>query len=288
MGYAFSYGVQHQRIKNYTDDPTSHDLRSSSFIPLVNKSYVDFRDNWTSLGRSNQVYIYEALSLFDDRLMLSGSLSQNRYFASVYNNLFDTWSQDRIETTVPSGGIVYKITPEVLVFYGFSKQETLGAGSPIIGLPTHTIPARQHEGGVRVRLFDGRLYATVTYFDILQSNLYEQDLRNFMTPRPVPPYPPVLVSRTSKGFEFELAWSPTKNFSLIGSYTGFESRDQDNMRYVNVEEKTGGAWGGYTFSETGPLGGLQVGVGVAYVGERSGATEGVWTEPPPGFTPVRV
>jgi len=288
MGYAFSYSTQHQRIKNYTDDPTFHDLRSSSFTPPANKTYVDFRDNWTSLARSNQVYIYQVLSLFDDRLVLSGSLSQNRYFSSVHDNLLDTWSQDRAEATVPAGGIVYKITPDVSLYYGFSKSEILGQALPTVSIPPHTVPARQHEGGVRVRLFDGRLYATLAYFDILQSNLYEQDLRNFMLPRPVPPYPPLLVSRTSKGFEFELAWSPTKNFSLIGSYTDFESRDQNNMRYVSVAEKTGGVWGSYTFSEAGALSGLQIGIGAAYVGERPGPTGGVWTEPPAGFTPVRV
>jgi len=289
VGYAFSYSTQHQKIKNYTADPTFHDLRSSNFIPPPNKTYVpDFRDDWISRGRSNQAYIYEVLSLFDGRLVLSGSLSQNRYSSEFNNQILSRRTQSRAEATLPSGGIVYKITPGVSLYYGYTKQELDGGEDPDAGIPKYTVPSRQNEGGVRVRLFDGRLYATVTYFDILQSNLYEQDLRNFMTPRPVPPYPSVRVNRTSKGFEFELAWSPTKNFSLIGSYTDFKGRDQDNIGFVNVAEETGGAWGSYSFSETGPLSGLQVGIGVAYVGERPGPTGGVWTEPPQGFTPVRV
>jgi len=286
MGYAFNYSTQHQRIKNYTTDPTFYDLRNN-FTPPSYTYEPNWRDNWSSLARSNQIYIYEVLSLFDDRLVLSGSLSQNRYFSSVHNNLSDSWSQDRAEATLPSGGIVYKVTPEVSLYYGFSKQELLGQASPTINVPPHTIPSRQHEGGVRVRLFDGRLYATLAYFDILQEGLYEQDFRNFVTPRPVPPYPPFLVSRTSKGFEFELAWSPTKNFSLIGSYTDFENRDQDNMRYGSVAEKTGAVWASYIFSETGPLRGLQVGIGATYVGERPSDSGGSWVELPPN-PPVRV
>jgi len=88
--------------------------------------------------------------------------------------------------------------------------------------------------------------------------------------------------------EFEFTWAPTKNFSVVGSYTDLENRDQDNMRHANVPETTAAIWGSYTFSETGPLRGLTVGIGANYSGDRPGETNGVWTEPPPGFEPVRV
>jgi len=59
------------------------------------------------------------------------------------------------------------------------------------------------------------------------------------------------------------------------------------MPYHNVAEKTAAVWGSYTFSETGPLRGLSVGVGVYYAGERPSTTYGPYTSPPPGFMPVR-
>jgi len=286
-GYAINYWSQHQRIKNYVDDPTFYDL-TNNFTPPPYTLVDDWRDNTSARRRSHQIYIYEVLNLFNDRLVLSGSLSQNRYFGETNNNLTGTRTQDKGEATLPSGGIVYKITPEVSVYYGFSKQELLGGADEANGVPPHTVPSRQHEGGVRVKLFDGKFYVTLAYFDILQENLYEQNFANYVQPRPVPPLPPVLAERTSKGFEFELTWAPTKNFSLVGSYTDYESRDRDNIRYTNAPEKMAAIWASYTFSETGPMRGLQVGVGASYVGERPSDTVGQYTSPPTGFTPVRI
>jgi len=285
-GWAINYASQHQRIKNYVADPTEYDFRNN-YTPPPYTLDPNWRDNGSSRNRSNQVYIHEVISLFEDRLVLNGSLSQNRYFNDSKNNLNGDRLQDRAEVTLPSGGIVYKIVPDVSLYYGFTKQELPGGpGDPANGIPPYTVPSRQHEGGIRVRLFDGKLYATIAYFDILQENLWQQDYRNYITPRPVPPYPAVNSNRTSKGFEFEFTWAPSKNLSVIGSYTDFKNRDADNMRFSGASEKMAAIWGSYSF-DTGPLRGLQVGLGAVYTGEAPNIV-GFYTEPLPGFTPVRV
>jgi len=271
-----NYKSEHFRIKNYIADPTFYDFRNN-FTPPDYTIDPNWRDNFDNRNRSNQVYIYEVLSLFDERLVLSGSLSQNRYSSSGHNHLSNGRTQDKAEATLPSGGGVYKITPEVSLYYGFSKQEILGSAVPSILVPPHTVPSRQHEGGGRVKLFAGRLYVTLAYFDILQEGIWEQDFRNYSPPRPDPPYPSELSDRTSKGYEVEFAWSPTKAFSVIGSYTDYENRDQDNMRYTNVPEKMAAIWGSYTFGQNGPLRGLCVGIGATYTGERPGDVGGTWT-----------
>jgi len=287
MGYAFNYSSQHQRIKDYVSDPKLYDFADPNYTPPAYTLMPNWRNNWSSRNRSNQVYIYEVLSLFEERLVISGSLSQNRYVGSVQNNLTSGRSEDKAEATLPSGGFVYKLTPGISIFYGFSKQEILGTEDMTVDIPPHTVPSRQHEGGVRVRLFDGRLYATLSYFDILQEGLWSQDPRNFVTPRPTPPWPSSSSDRTSKGFEFELAWSPTKNISIIGSYTDFKSRDADNM-HNGGPDKLAALWGSYTF-DTGPLRGLRVGIGGAYTGEAP-VIPGLYTAPPSGsgYDPVRV
>jgi len=286
-GFAINYSSQHQRIKNYTADPTFYDL-TTNYTPPDYTLEPNWRDNWSSRGRSHQIYIAEVLSLFEDRLVLSGSLSQNRYFSDFNNNLTPDRGQSRAEATLPSGGVVYKITPGVSLYYGYSKQELDGGEDPDAGIPKHTVPSTQHEGGLRLKLFDGKLYATFAYFDILQENLVTQNFANYVQPRPVPPLPNVMNDRTSKGFEFEFAWAPTKNFSVIGSYTDFKNRDGDDQGYTNVAEEMAAIWGQYTFSE-GPLRGLSIGLGANYVGERPGdLSGGVFTSPPSGFEPVRI
>jgi len=123
-------------------------------------------------------------------------------------------------------------------------------------------PSRQHEGGLRLRLFDGRLYTIFTYFDIKQDGLWEENTANWIDPT-APKQPGIRTNRTAKGFEFEFAWSPTKNISPIGSYTELKNRDQGNRRYSHVSERMAGIWGSYSFSETGSLRGLSFGLGAS-------------------------
>jgi len=287
-GYAFSYISQHFRQRNYVDDGIYHDL-SNNYTPSTYAfdPNIPWHFNSSDRYRSSQLYIYEVINLFEDRLVLSGSLSQNRYASNTHNNQTGTRPDNRAEATLPSAGFVYKITPGVSVFYGYSKQEVLGQADPGSAIPAHTRPGRQHEGGLRLRLFDGRLYATATYFDILQENLWQQDPENYKIPIPFPLKPAISTNQTSKGVEFELAWSPNEAFSLIGSYTNFKFRDDDNMRSPNVAEESAAIWASYTFTQ-GPLSGLRVGLGANYVGERPGDSEGRWTSPPLGYDPVRV
>jgi len=268
-GYAFNYGSTHFRQRNMDPIGGYYDFQNNYVPPTytITTENVPWTFNSSNGTRSNQAYIYEVLSLFEDKLILSGSLSQNRYVSHSHNNITGARGQEKKEVTLPSGGFVYKITPEVSVFYGFSKQAILGQANATRGIPAHTQEGRQHEGGVRVRLFDGRLYATLSYFDILQENIWTENPKNYVPPIPSTPHPAINSNKTSKGVEFEIAWSPTQNFSLIGSFTDYELRDQQNVRDVNVAEKMAAVWASYTFSD-GPLSGLRVGLGANYVGER--------------------
>jgi len=299
MGYAINYGSGSSRGASYVPDPTYYDFTDPNFTSPSYTLEPDLNSSSSSWSRSHQLYLYQVFHLFEDRLVLSGGLTRFRYGGSGRDN-FDpegknqpprdpTWpAEKRPESLLPSAGVVYKITPTVSLYYGFTKQELPGTSDPKQNIPPHSVPSTQHEGGVRVRLFDGKLYATLAYFDIVQENLYTSDWRNFMTPKPDPEWPAILANRTAKGVEFEFTWAPTKNLSVVGSYTDLENRDQENMRHSNVPETTAAIWGSYTFPETGPLRGLSAGIGATYVGDRPGETNGVWTEPPPGFEPVRV
>jgi len=298
VGYAINYHSDEWNNKNFEPISGLYDFRNN-YTPPPHQSKAEWdishSSSWT---RSHQIYLYQVVHLFEDRLVLSGSLTRFRYGGEGRNNLnpnavppprpADWPSPKRPESLLPSVGVVYKIVPSVSLYYGFTKQELPGFESVNEGIPPHSVPSTQHEVGVRVRLFDGKLYATVAYFDILQDNLYTGDWRNYMIPRPDPEYPAVLADRTAKGVEFEFTWELTKNLSIVGNYTDFKNRDQDDMPYFNVAEKTAAVWGSYTFSETGPMRGLSVGIGVHYSGERPSVTYGQYTEPPAGFTPVRI
>jgi len=282
-GWAISYNGDDWRPVGFVPDSIEYDLSVPYTPPPTYTLQPDFYFHSSGWGRTNQVYLYEVVNLLDERLALSGGLSQNRYFGGNVDNFTLYRNTDKGEALLPSGGVVYKITPDVSVYYGFTKQELLVGGNEFGGIPPHTIPTRQHEGGVRLRLFDGKLYATLAYFDLLQSRIYESASTNSVIPPPMPPDPPVLTSINIKGTEFELTWSPTKNFSIIGSYTDFDRTDSDGN--VTLRTQIASAWGSYTF-DTGPFRGLRVGIGAVYTGEAPNIV-GRYTQPPAGQTPVR-
>jgi len=268
VGYAINYSSELNRGKNYIPS-APHNFKDPNYTPPLGALDTKWAYHNVLRDRSYQVYLNQVVNLFDDRLVLSGSLSQNRYASDNKDNLSTTYAPEKAEVTLASGGIVYKLTPAVSLYYGYSEQEILGAAEPFDLVPSHTRPTRQHEVGLRLKLFDGRLYTTFTYFDILQENIWKGETANLLDPD-APKLPPLLTDRTSKGFEFEFAWSPTKNLSVIGSFTDFESRDNENIRYANIAERT------------------SFGLGANYVGERAGDTQGSYTTPPPGFQRVRV
>jgi len=256
----------------YVEDPTLYDFTDPNYTPPdIEFDYTNLIGDWYSNHQhSSHAFVYEVLKLFDDRLVINGGLSVRR------------------SSKLPSGGVVYKIIPQIALYYGYSKMEVMGAEDPNNGVPRHVQHTEQYEGGVRFRLFDGRLFATFAHFEITQDNIYSEDSRNYITPTPNPRYPHQRSERTSRGFEFELSWSPTKNISVIGSYTDFKNRDGDNRVATYAAEKMAALWGSYTFPETGPLGGLSVGIGASYTGERPSESLGSYTRPPPGFDPVPV
>jgi len=284
-GYSIQQRTSHTKSRPFVSDPTEYDLTDPNFsYPgyTINQGSLRWTTTWE---RSQQVYLYQLLHLFEDRLVLSGSVSKNWYYGGRLNRLTSVRSSDRWKSTLPSAGFVYKFTPGISVFYGYSKQETLGTANPSRGVPTHVRPSDQNEGGIRLRLFDGKLYTTLSYFDILQDNVYTQNPLNFVNPPPVPAWPSIRSTRTSKGVEFEVSWSPNKNFSMFGSYTDFKSRDSDGMP-AGVAENIAAIWASYTF-DTGPLKKLQIGLGAVYTGEVA-AVQSDFTTPPPGYTPVRI
>jgi len=256
----------------YVADPTLYDFTDPNYTPPdIEFDYTNLIGDWYSNHQhSSHAFVYEVLKLFDDRLVLNGGLSVRR------------------SSKLPSGGVVYKVIPQIALYYGYSKMEVMGAEQPNNGVPRHVQHTEQYEGGVRFRLFDGRLFATFAYFDITQDNIYSEDSRNYITPTPNPRYPHQRSERTSRGFEFELSWSPTKNISVVGSFTDFKNRDGENRVSTYASEKMAALWGSYTFPETGSLGGLSVGIGASYAGERPSESLGSYTSPPPGFDPVPV
>lgn len=136
--------------------------------------------------------------------------------------------------------------------------------------------AQQQEFGARLKLGGTGLYLNVSHFDIAQDNVAVTNPANTAVPRPVPLLPPIYSDRKARGWEYELRANPTRNLSILGSYTHFKNRDPNNVRVWGVAERSGSLLASYAFDRKNirVLDGFRVAVGVNYLGNRPG-------DPPP-------
>lgn len=190
-------------------------------------------------------------------------------------------SEDRVS---PRGGILWQPLPE-LSLYG-SYSENFGASNTsTFGIPLPPQTAQQWEVGAKTELFDGRLNASIAYFDLTKQNL------------PISVRPGVTEAageQQSKGIEIDVNGEILPGWSVIAGYawTPFAKTTKDSFdgsqlgkRLHNAPENSGNLWTTYEF-QSGDVQGLKLGAGVRVVGERQiGYNE---TAQAPGYTTVNL
>ena len=244
-------------------------VRSFTLAPLAVSPTVT-ADTY-SINWDEQIYGREQIALFKDRVILSGAIASSQYRQYTSDLFHGTTAQNKVHASLPSGSIVVKPIDEVALFADITKQSQPNGTSPATGTnPTTT--GKQYEFGVRTQLFDKKVYATLTYFNISQNNFSIPNQANAVVPPPAIPFPPIFTNRADKGVEFETTSAITENLSIIGnvSYEHDRTPAPYNQVFRGVADKTAAAFLNYTFDKTGPLTGLAAGIGVDYASKRPG------------------
>ncbi|HEU5080641.1 MAG TPA: TonB-dependent receptor [Opitutaceae bacterium] len=234
-----------------------------------------------SSNRFIQGYVSEMLSLWNDRVVLNGAISKNYYRQRVRNTVLNAFHGVASDAALPSYGVVIKPYKDWFsAYYSYSEQSTSNPPS----LPVNTVPpltsSKQNEFGLRTKLWDNKLYFTISHFDIKQDNFSVPNPANLTTPPPNPLLPALFSDRTAKGWEYELRLNPTPNFSVIANYTNFRNRDPNDVEFRGVAERSGALLASYTFKDEVPmLKGFRAAVGIDYIADRPG-------DAPSGLTPA--
>lgn len=142
--------------------------------------------------------------------------------------------------------------------------------------------ADQWEAGVKTNLLNGRVAATLSYYDINVTNVVRQDpdRANFFVQD---------GENYSRGFEGSVTASPFDGLNLIAGYSYNESEvtKTDNADYLGRRPESAGPknlfniWGSYRV-QSGSLSGLGIGLGGNYVSENmimNRASTGTFTLP---------
>jgi len=243
-------------------------------------SYTDTR--WTrgtlnfynqTSSRFLQAYVSENLALLDNRLILNVAGSKQYYTQHVHNMVSGVERTSSPDTSLPSYGVVIKPWKDMVsLYYGYSEQSSANTPSTTGAFVPPLTSSKQNEYGARFKVWDDKVYFTVSHFDIQQDNFSVPNPGNLTSPPPSPLLPALFSDRKAEGWEYELRANPTKNISIIGNYTHFTNRDPYGVEFRGTAEKSGGVLVSYAFDgeSTPALDGFRAAVGVDYIGDRPG------------------
>lgn len=199
------------------------------------------------------------------KLLVMGSLRVDhyQYYNTVSAGIKQDDAFDQLQLS-PKIGVVYQpVKDKVALFANYVNGFTNLPPSPNdegvlqIWKPEQ---ANQMEGGVKLNLFDNRLNATVSYYDIRVTDLvrYIDDFTEVQD-----------GDLDSKGVEVEIVTSPLRGWNLVAGY-GYNDNKYHTYddEYVDKQaqwtpKQTASLWTSYKFL-SGPVRGLGFGAGFNY------------------------
>ncbi len=219
-----------------------------------------------------QVYLREQLGLLDDRLLLTGGISSVWASRESRNKLtggvsgIPTKNHDSF-----SYGAVYKITPDIAVYYGHSTNASLTTDTSGVSAGTAPLFSEgvQDEIGVKLSTADKRVSLTVAYYELEQTQFNLGNPGNFTSPPPVPRLPALYGNIKNRGTEASLGLALTNNWTVVGSVFIQKARQDNGVPLLASSDRAAGLFTRYDFKD-GALKGFGFGVGVDYLGKRPG------------------
>jgi iron complex outermembrane recepter protein len=223
------------------------------------------------------IYVQDQIAFFDNLKLLAGiryeTVSQN---TTNQSSLFypggDVSQFD--DAFTPRLGIVYQPSKEVSVYASYSQSFTPNIDTfDVNGNPLRPEQGEGYEVGVKTELLEGKLSATLAYFDITKQNVATTD-----SSLPGLGFSVATGEQRSQGVELDISGQILPGWNIIASY-GYTDAEvsADNTipvgnKLIGVPRHNASLWTTYEV-QRGSLQGLGFGVGFNYVGEREGDLE---------------
>ena len=179
----------------------------------------------------------------------------------------------------PRVGLVYQPWEPLAVYTSYSRsfQPNVLDRTTVAGELLEPTEGEQFEVGVKANLLDGRLAATLAFFDISKTNIAADDPNN-------PTFVVPIGEQSSRGIELDVTgeilpgWNFLAGVSLLDAE--IESSPSPNIPEGgtprNVPDTSASLWTTYEI-RSGRLSGLGFGLGLYYVGERQGDNANTFT-----------
>lgn len=129
---------------------------------------------------------------------------------------------------IPYLGVVYRLMPELVAYASYTETFLAQKELDINDNMLDPVTGESREVGIKSELFDGRLLASLAYFDIQQTNLAKPDPRT----SELPPTEQRYIGAegiSSQGFEIDIAGELYPGLNASIGYTDFDIEGDDKV-----------------------------------------------------------
>ncbi|MCI0735785.1 MAG: TonB-dependent siderophore receptor, partial [Beijerinckiaceae bacterium] len=242
------------------------------------------------------IYAQDLITLFDSLHILLGarydladvrSGASSSFFGAPtiasFGAAYDSFGRNPIQHSgflSPRIGVNYEPVPWIAFYGSYSKSFGVANGISTNNLPLPPEISEGWEGGVKTKLLDGGLLATLAFFDITKSNVLTPADPNdpFSELRPI-------GAVRSTGAELDILGKLTNELSVIASYSHIDARViKDNGGLLGLAPgqfapNSGSLFLTYDFPTDSQLYGWRVGGGVYAVSNRWGDDQNTFILP---------
>jgi iron complex outermembrane recepter protein len=256
----------------------SLDLFNPTFGGFVKPNQSDltpFTDNLVA-SDSYGVYIQDQIGI-TDKIKLLASVRYDTISQNSTNFLNPALNDNSTASALsPRVGLVYQLTPALSLYGSYSQSFKPNIERTTTGQVLDPQRGKGYEFGVKSELLDGKLLATLAYFDITKQNVPVGD--------PNDPFASIASGeQRSQGIEVDVSGELAPGWKLIAAYANTNGRvtaDTDatlvGKKLYGVPDNTFSLWSTYEFQQ-GDLKGLGFGAGLNFVGERQGDLDNSFT-----------
>ena len=220
--------------------------------------------------RTGQAYLLDVFKAFHDRLLLQGGLTRHWYETGSWNNTLQGFTYQTGKTDTKQYGIIVRPVNGVSVYYSYNENfnpqfteigrvESNGTVTDLGVAPPQMTVAK--ELGVKLVLFDNKLSATIDHFDMALTN------RTAYIIGTTPSLYALIGGGTSKGWEADIAYNPTPNWSWIVSAATMDPVGNTGLPVAYSTKQTVSLLTRYNF-RTGVLKGLGISIAANRDGRR--------------------
>ncbi|MEM8675756.1 MAG: TonB-dependent siderophore receptor [Cyanobacteria bacterium P01_G01_bin.67] len=226
------------------------------------------------------VFLQDQVDLLDNLILLAGvrydTVEQTTVDGPTDSSPEISETTENFDDVNPRVGLVYQPIPQISLFGSYSQSFSPNTETDSSGELLEPETSEGFEFGVKGEILEGKLLATLGYFNITKKNV--------ATPDPIDMFFSVATGeQESQGIELDIIGEIMPGWNIVASYAYIDaevSEDNDETlvgnRLFNTPENSVSLWTTYEIQQ-GSLQGLGFGGGFVFVGERQGNLDNDFT-----------